>query len=62
MAKVPVSRFTKNDIVSGEDVVSKYYATHQAIEQFGGTVIEGNTIEIEEDMLDGNGMYKPKAE
>lgn len=62
MSKVTVHRLKKFYINSGQEVVSKFYATRQAIEQFGGTFIEGSAIDIEESMLDGNGRYRPKAE
>jgi hypothetical protein len=62
MSKVTVHRFKVFEINSGQEVVSKFYATRQAIEQFKGVLIEGSAIEIEESMLDGNGRYRSNAE
>ena len=57
MAKVIVYQFKKYDINSDKEIASKAYATRQAIEQFGGRLIEESAIEIDESMLDGNGKY-----
>jgi hypothetical protein len=61
MAKVIVFRFKMFDIIDGNFKESPSYATLETIQRIGGTVIEGSGIEIEESMLDGNGMYKPKT-
>jgi hypothetical protein len=60
--KITVYRFMKYDIVKDRDIVSKFYATQQAIDQFGGTLIESSAIEIEESLLDQDGRYTSKAE
>jgi hypothetical protein len=62
MAKVTVYRFTKFDITDGNFKEPPSYASLETIKQIKGTVLEGSAIEIEEAMLDGNGMYKPEAE
>ena len=62
MSKVTVHQFNKFDIISGEMKKSPSYATLAVIKEIKGSVIDGSSIEIEESMLDGNGMYKPKAE
>lgn len=62
MSKVTVYPFKKFDINSGQEIVSGFYATRQAIEQIQGVLMEGNSIEIEESKLDGNGRYKPPEE
>jgi len=62
MSKVTVHQFNKFDIISGEMKKSPSYATLTVIKEIKGSVIDGSSIEIEESMLDGNGMYKSKAE
>jgi hypothetical protein len=62
MSKVTVHQFKTFDVISGETKKSASYATLAVIKEIKGTLIEGSFIEIEESMLDGNGMYKPKAE
>ena len=61
MALVTVHRFTVWSPAEGDNILSTYYATAQAIEKFGGALVEGTAIEIEEPMLDGDGRYKPKG-
>jgi hypothetical protein len=60
MAKVLVFPFKMFNIIDGNFKESPSYATLETIQRIGGAVIEGSAIEIEEDMLDGNGMYKPE--
>lgn len=62
MSKVTVYRWKKLDMKIGEGRLTGYYASLQSIKEFGGIALEETGIEIEETMLDGNRMYKPKEE
>lgn len=60
MGKITVYRFKKFDIIKGESLISPSYASLEKIKEFQAVALTEHSIEIEEAMLDWNGMYKPK--
>ena len=56
MSKVKVYRFRKWNHVAGETVTSRRMATRSAIETIDAKIIEESEAEIDNALLDGNGM------
>lgn len=60
MAKVRVYRFTKYDIMSDQQKLSILYITAaQAKKQNGVTIIESDSMEVDEDRLFNDGFFDP---
>jgi hypothetical protein len=58
MSKSRVYRFKKFDITSYKCVISRGWATRDAIERIKAVIISDTEIEIDDSYLDGNGMTK----
>jgi hypothetical protein len=60
MRTVKVYRWTKIDINTGESKIGPSMATREAIKSFADAVpIEETETEVDESVLDGNGMTPP---
>ena len=60
MSKVKIYKWRKFDANSNEDKIGPGMATREARKSLGNAVpIDGTEIEIDESVLDGNGMTPP---
>jgi hypothetical protein len=58
MKQTTVYRFKRYDINSDKEIISRFHAIREAIEQFKGTAIEDSAIEIDDSLLDSEGALR----
>ncbi|TCV90087.1 hypothetical protein [Sulfurirhabdus autotrophica] len=61
MAMLNIYRYEMYDIETDHNSVRSLRATREAIERFGGTIIEESCEEVDSSLLDDNGCFRDET-